>query len=82
MPLVKTLMNQETCVEKYNNFSSSFNSKLQLKLEVARTTLGMKIGYVNAYGIFEDAVNNSKKYGQLLIFPFFIFCSLFEDSSI
>ncbi|MBA0729262.1 hypothetical protein Golax_025965 [Gossypium laxum] len=63
MPLVKTLMNHETCVEKYNNFSSSFNSKLQFKLEVARTTLGMKIGYVDAYGIFEDAVNNSKKYG-------------------
>ncbi|KAE8707561.1 GDSL esterase/lipase [Hibiscus syriacus] len=65
MPLVKTLMNQKTCVEKYNNFSSSFNSKLQLKLDVARKTLGMKIGYVDAYGIFRDAVNNPKKYGLI-----------------
>ncbi|KAL4279493.1 hypothetical protein GQ457_03G036550 [Hibiscus cannabinus] len=65
MPLVKTLMNQETCVEKYNNFSSSFNTKLNVKLDIARKTLGMKIGYVDAYGIFQDAVNNPKKHGLI-----------------
>ncbi|OMO76347.1 Lipase, GDSL [Corchorus capsularis] len=63
MPLVKTLMNEETCVEKYNTLSSSFNSKIQQKLAALRTTLGMKIGYVDAYGIIQDAVNNPKKYG-------------------
>ncbi|XWS12568.1 hypothetical protein CRYUN_Cryun37aG0101100 [Craigia yunnanensis] len=65
MPLVKTLMNQETCVEKYNNFSSSFNSNIKVKLTTSRTTLGMKIGYVDAYGIIQDAVNNPKKYGLI-----------------
>ncbi|OMO65238.1 Lipase, GDSL [Corchorus olitorius] len=63
MPLVKTLMNEETCVEKYNTLSFSFNSKIKQKLAALRTTLGMKIGYVDAYGIIQDAVNNPKKYG-------------------
>ncbi|EOY28110.1 hypothetical protein QUC31_012843 [Theobroma cacao] len=67
MPLVKTLMNRDTCVENYNNFSASFNSKIKAKLATLRTTLGMKIGYVDAYGIIQDAVNNPKKYGLIEI---------------
>lgn len=63
MPLVKTLMNSETCVETYNKVSSSFNSKIKQKLTNLQATTGMKTAYVDAFEIVEDAIANPHKYG-------------------
>lgn len=63
MPLVRTLNGQDTCVEKYNNFSSTFNAKIKAKLATTWTTLGVQSAYVDAFGIMQAAVNNPKLYG-------------------
>ncbi|KAM5588084.1 GDSL esterase/lipase [Rosa sericea] len=63
MPLVKTLMGETKCVENYNKVSFSFNSKIQKKLENITKTSGMKIAFVDAYGIVESAMNNPQLYG-------------------
>lgn len=59
-------MDKTTCVESYNKAASYFNSRMQQKLATLRTSLGMKIAYVDAYGIVEDAVNHPMKYGQYI----------------
>ncbi|KAL6129993.1 hypothetical protein ACLB2K_068375 [Fragaria x ananassa] len=63
MPLVKTLMGETKCVESLNKVSSSFNSKIQKKLENITKTSGMKIAFVDAYSIVESAMNNPELYG-------------------
>ncbi|GLT29538.1 hypothetical protein SLA2020_043970 [Shorea laevis] len=63
MPLVKTLMSQETCVEEYNKFSSAFNAKIKVKLSTLRVTLGIRGVYADAYGAVQNAMNNPKLYG-------------------
>ncbi|XP_024024764.1 GDSL esterase/lipase At5g45950 [Morus notabilis] len=63
MPLVKTLQDQTTCVESYNKLSLSFNSKISFKLSSIKSTLRMKVGFVDVYGIVVNAMNNPHKYG-------------------
>lgn len=63
MPLVKTLQDQKTCVESYNKLSVSFNAKMSAKLNSIKHTLGMKIGFVDTYGIVVNAMNNPHKFG-------------------
>ncbi|XP_024032445.1 GDSL esterase/lipase At5g45950-like, partial [Morus notabilis] len=62
MPLVKTLQDQTTCVESYNKLSLSFNSKIRFKLSSIKSTLRMKVGFVDVYGIVVNAMNNPHKY--------------------
>ncbi|KAF4388836.1 hypothetical protein F8388_019015 [Cannabis sativa] len=63
MPLVKTIMDETKCVDSYNKLSASFNSKISEKLVSLKSTLNMKIGFVDPYAIFVDAMNNPQKYG-------------------
>ncbi|XP_044460794.1 GDSL esterase/lipase At5g45950-like [Mangifera indica] len=63
MPLVKTLMDQSTCVESYNKAASSFNTKIQEKLAAIRATLQVKSAYLDCFNIIQYAVNHPKKYG-------------------
>lgn len=64
MPLVKTLMDQKTCVETYNKVAFSFNSKIQQKLAIVRSKLGIKkTAYIDCYASILDAINNPNKYG-------------------
>ncbi|XP_038690134.1 GDSL esterase/lipase At5g45950 [Tripterygium wilfordii] len=63
LPLMKTLMDQTTCVESYNKVAFSFNSKIQEKLHIVRRVLGIRNGYLDIYTMIADAVNNPKKYG-------------------
>ncbi|BFG27864.1 hypothetical protein CerSpe_141380 [Prunus speciosa] len=63
MPLVKKIMDTTTCAENYNKLASSLNSKIQEKLEAISTTSRMKIAFVDAYGIIQNAINNPALYG-------------------
>ncbi|KAL5772312.1 hypothetical protein ACOSP7_011915 [Xanthoceras sorbifolium] len=63
MPLVKTLMNQKTCVESYNELAFSFNAKIKDKLVIMKKTIGLKTGYLDCYNIIQDAVIHPLKYG-------------------
>ena len=63
MPLVKTLMEKTGCVESYNKVAFSFNSKIQTKLSTLKAKLRMKIAFVDAYSIIDNAVNNPTLYG-------------------
>ncbi|XP_050225569.1 GDSL esterase/lipase At5g45950 [Mercurialis annua] len=65
MPLVKTLKNEKTCVESYNQAVSSLNSKIKQTLIKLRQTLGIKDAYVDCYTMILNAVNNPKQYGLL-----------------
>ncbi|XP_030972219.1 GDSL esterase/lipase At5g45950 [Quercus lobata] len=62
MPLVKTLMEKTGCVESYNKVAFSFNSKIQTKLSTLKAKLRMKIAFVDAYSIIDNAVNNPTLY--------------------
>lgn len=63
MPLVKTLMDKTTCVDSYNKVAFSLNSKIQKKLATIKAKLRMKVAFVDAYGIVQNAVNNPTLYG-------------------
>ncbi|KAK3207040.1 hypothetical protein Dsin_021086 [Dipteronia sinensis] len=63
MPLVKTLVNQNTCVESYNKLAFSFNSKIKQKLTLMKTTIGLKTAYLDCYYAIQDAVSHPLKYG-------------------
>ncbi|TXG47507.1 hypothetical protein EZV62_026801 [Acer yangbiense] len=63
MPLVKTLVNQNTCVESYNKLAFSFNSKIKQKLILMKTTTGLKTAYLDCYNAIQDAVSHPLKYG-------------------
>lgn len=63
MPLVKTLMDEKKCVDSYNKLAASFNSKMSKKMASLRSTLGMKLAFVDTYGIVVNAMNNPQKYG-------------------
>ncbi|KAL5576643.1 hypothetical protein UlMin_018342 [Ulmus minor] len=63
MPLVKTLMDETTCVESYNNLSSSFNSKIEAKLATINATLQIRTAFIDTYAIVANAMNNPQKYG-------------------
>jgi phospholipase/lecithinase/hemolysin len=63
MPLVKTLMDKTTCVDSYNKAAFSLNSKIGKKLASIKATLRMKVAFVDAYGIVQNAVNNPTLYG-------------------
>ncbi|KAM1004794.1 hypothetical protein ACFX2C_004950 [Malus domestica] len=62
MPLVKTLMDVTACAENYNKVAFSLSSRIQKKLEAITKTSRMKIGFVDAYGIMQNAINNPKLY--------------------
>ncbi|KAL6333444.1 hypothetical protein AAG906_028629 [Vitis piasezkii] len=63
MPLVKTLKDETSCVESYNQAAASFNSKIKEKLAILRTSLRLKTAYADIYGTVERAMNNPKQYG-------------------
>ncbi|KAJ4830675.1 hypothetical protein Tsubulata_027984 [Turnera subulata] len=63
MPLVKTLKGESSCVKSYNQVAASFNSKIQEKLAILRTTHGLKTAFVDCYKVIEDAVTRPRQYG-------------------
>ena len=66
MPLVKTLKDETSCVESYNQAAASFNSKIKEKLVILRTSLRLKTAYADIYGTVERAMNNPKQYGKCI----------------
>lgn len=66
MPLVKTLKDETSCVESYNQAAASFNSKIKEKLAILRTSLRLKTAYADIYGTVERAMNNPKQYGKCI----------------
>ncbi|XP_065879479.1 GDSL esterase/lipase At1g29670-like [Euphorbia lathyris] len=53
-----------TCVARINNANQIFNNKLKsLVNQFNGNTPDSKFIYINAYGIFEDMINNAARYG-------------------
>ena len=67
MPLVKTLKDETSCVESYNQAAATFNSKIKEKLAILRTSLRLKTAYADIYGTVERAMNNPKQYGKCIL---------------
>ncbi|KAJ8761400.1 hypothetical protein K2173_001531 [Erythroxylum novogranatense] len=63
MPLVKTIMNQNTCVESYNRVAFAFNSKIKAKLAILRHTLGIRDAYTDCYSVILNAIKSPKEFG-------------------
>lgn len=69
-------MDTTTCAENYNKLASSLNSKIQEKLEAISTTSRMKIAFVDAYGIIQNAINNPALYGKFNFSAFFLYINI------
>ncbi|KAH9309296.1 hypothetical protein KI387_037207, partial [Taxus chinensis] len=67
LPIQKTLLGQSKlkgCIEKYNRVAVSYNKKLIAVIPKIKARLpGIKLGYVDIYGIILDFVEYPTKYG-------------------
>nr|XP_043620508.1 GDSL esterase/lipase At5g45950-like [Erigeron canadensis] len=64
MPLIKTLKNSAVkCSEDMNQVAISFNSLLKAKLSALKATLGMRIAFVEIYGLIQNILKHPSKYG-------------------
>lgn len=63
VPLMKTIRNQNTCVESLNSVAYTFNAKISQRLDSLKKKLGLQVASVDVYGMIQRAVANPKKYG-------------------
>lgn len=56
--------NGVTCVDRINNAIQIFNQKLVALVDGFNTLPGAHFTYINAYGIFQDILNDAGSFGE------------------
>jgi phospholipase/lecithinase/hemolysin len=69
LPIVRTLLGtgSQSCDDDLNQLALSFNSKLLQLLNIINSQSQIRIRYVDAYAILNDATRDPNKFGTVLL---------------